>query len=149
MRMIQHFPMMEGQKASLIVADLSADCVEAKVSESALQSICKEVRREATTDRPYLPPTGELLKKAVDRTRLFENPNGAKPQQRIQPVARAVEIERSCVPWAFKNYDQIQNEGLLAQIRVHFTSFVNPMRADVYRRYLITHCGFPYGWMPA
>ncbi len=131
--------MREGQKDSLIIADLAADCIENNVIESALHEVCKEIRQEATKEYPFLPPPGEILKRAVKRT----NFKKTKPTEKAAPRER---VEKApSVSWAYLKYSEF-TENMFSQLRVHMTSFTDPYRRANYRKYLISECLFPDDW---
>lgn len=64
-RMLMHFPSRQTDKDGVIISDLAADCVDMGVTESGLSVACLNFRREASSEKPFLPPSGEILSRAV------------------------------------------------------------------------------------
>lgn len=95
-RLLAHYPRIEAAKGGVMLADLSAAIVEEGVSLVAVCAVCEETWRAATSENPWMPPTGELLKEMKDRTKSYlrqqerlANPMPAlappKPVERVSP----------------------------------------------------------------
>lgn len=94
-RLLAHYPRIEAAKGGVMLADLSAAIVEEGVSLVAVCAICEETWRAATSENPWMPPTGELLKEMKERTKSYQrqqerlaNPRPALPPPK--PVQRDV-----------------------------------------------------------
>lgn len=71
-RLLAHYPRIEAAKGGVMLADLCAAIVEEGVSLVAVCAICEETWRAATSENPWMPPTGELLKEMKDRTKSYQ-----------------------------------------------------------------------------
>jgi hypothetical protein len=67
-RLLAHFPRRDTAKDGIVLSDLGADLTEDGVSHAALISICDELRRESTDEKPFMPPSGEIILRANKRT---------------------------------------------------------------------------------
>ena len=68
-----HFPSRETTKDAIILGDVSEMLREESVSVVGLIEACKELKREATNDNPFLPPSGEILRRSVSHTRNYQS----------------------------------------------------------------------------
>jgi hypothetical protein len=71
-RMLAHFPRRDIQGDGVVVADLAGNMVESGVSLIAVAAVTEDAWKAATKKNPWLPPSGEILKDAVDRTKSYQ-----------------------------------------------------------------------------
>jgi len=86
-RLLAHYPRIEAAKGGVMLADLSAAIVEEGVSLVAVCAVCEETWRAATSDNPWMPPTGELLKEMKERTQSYlrQQERLANPKPALAP----------------------------------------------------------------
>lgn len=97
-RLIAHFPRRDASKDAVVVSDIAADLVEANVSLVALMRVCKDIRKAATNDAPWFPPSGEVLKQAVDQTQAYQRMIERLTKAPV-PVIEKVVREPERKPW--------------------------------------------------
>ncbi len=68
-RLLAHFPRRDSAQDAVVIGDLAADMVEANVALVALVATCDDIRKAATRKDPWFPPSGEVLKLAIERTK--------------------------------------------------------------------------------
>jgi len=68
---LAHYPRIEASKAGVILSDLSGAIVKNQVSLIAVCAVCDEAWQEATPENPWPLPTGELLKRMLEKTQSY------------------------------------------------------------------------------
>ena len=141
-RLLQHFPSRQVEKDAVIISDLSGDCIEEGVSLCALMHICNAVRKEASNEKPFLPPTGEILERSVEKTKFWqqrlESLLNPKPLISNKP---AMQKTPSIQPWACKDwndYDEADKNGLQKHLKTML-----PEKREGYKKYLMGMCKVP------
>jgi hypothetical protein len=117
-RLLAHFPRRDVAVDSVVVSDLSADMIDAGVALVALANVCDDIRKEATLKNPWLPPSGEILKRAIERTKRFETYQRQLRSPRLAPPKPKEEVP---APWAGKTWDELADD-----IRVQFWRWIEP-----------------------
>lgn len=141
-RLLQHFPSRQPEKDAIIISDLAGDCIEEGVSLCALMHICNIVRKESSLERPFLPPSGEILKRSVEKMKCWRrcleeilNP------QRI-PRNHLAQLEQiPQVPWAYKNWENFSVEDK-ENLCLHLKKMSKEKRRE-YKKYLMNTCNVP------
>lgn len=130
-RLLAHFPRRDVGQDAVVTADLAADMIEAGVSLVAIVAVCDEVRKAATRKDPWLPPSGEILKLATEKTKTF-NDWAARLKN---PVALAPPLrqERDRPPWVGVPWPDMPDT-----LRRQFWAFMEPMNVEVRRSYCRT-----------
>lgn len=70
-RMLAHFPRRDTDQDAIVLSDLSSDLVDEKIGIGAVVEGCKEIRQSGTDRRPFLPPSGEIMKRCRQRQAAF------------------------------------------------------------------------------
>jgi hypothetical protein len=70
-RMLAHFPRRDIQGDGVVIADLAGSMIEEGVSLVAVAAVTEDAWKAATKKNPWLPPSGEILKDAVNRSKSF------------------------------------------------------------------------------
>lgn len=140
--MLQHFPSRQTDKDAVIIGDLAADCIEAGVSESALSLVCQQIRHEASSDSPFLPPTGEVLRRAKSRTEYENRPRDqtySRPETRMADPAPV-----NAVPWYGVQWNDFTRE-MLGEFQEHMRKMdaEDRKKADGYRLFMRNNFGMP------
>ena len=143
-RMLQHFPARQTDKDAVIVSDLAGDCLESGVSLCAVIAACDDVRRAATADNPFLPPTGDLLRRMKEKTEewaMYLKRN--KTPEKQLPTAKEwkKEVKPDTVPWfglMWREFTEAHRRSLDAHLAT-----MKPEDARAYRMYLHHHAGAP------
>jgi len=106
-RLLAHFPRRDVAKDAVVVADLASDMIDAGVSIIAIKTTCDEIRKNATAKSPFMPPSGEILTMAKQRTETYRRYKYTleNPPVQIEAVKRA-----SMVPWEGKRWDEMSYE---------------------------------------
>lgn len=66
-RLLAHFPRRDVTKDQIVISDLASDLIDAGCSQVGIASVCRELRQEADNENPFMPPAGEVLRRAKDR----------------------------------------------------------------------------------
>jgi len=122
----------------VIVSDLSADCLQAGVTQEALSQVCTNIRREATTDNPFLPPTGEILRRVKDFMKYVNAPKVISRETLPKPKAEKADV----VPWAYKTWGEFTPSDK-AGLQKHLSEMDQEKALDC-RKYLHTFAGAPH-----
>lgn len=128
-RLIAHFPRRDPSKDAVVVADIAADVVEADVSLVALMRVCKDIRKAATNDAPWFPPSGEVLKQAVDQTQTYQR----MIERLTRPPAPAIEKkepEPERLAWSGLDW-----EGMDDAIRAQLWGYLAPLSLSLREMY--------------
>jgi len=64
-RLLAHFPSRDVTKDWVIISDLSNACIENGFSLIAIVEACDCLWKKATFEKPFLPPTGEILNEII------------------------------------------------------------------------------------
>lgn len=86
-RMLSHFPRRDSQKDGIVIADLAGSMIDDGVSLMACYVTCESAWKGATTENPWMPPSGQILKDAKAQTESYQrqherlaNPKPALPK---------------------------------------------------------------------
>jgi hypothetical protein len=71
-RLLAHFPRRDTTKDGIVISDIASDLVEEEIPHTALIATCDELRRESTDDKPWMPPSGEIIQRARKRATIWE-----------------------------------------------------------------------------
>lgn len=141
-RLLQHFPGRQNERDGIIISDLATDLEG--MSHCAVIEATDHLRKSATAQNPYLPPSGEILSRVRDTQKAWANRKLAMScpvveHKPVQATARAV-------PWAYKTLGQVEREGMTEQVRQHVRDLPDDRRRD-YLLYLTAQCAYPKNFM--
>jgi hypothetical protein len=141
-RLLQHFPSRQAEKDAIIISDLASDCIEENVSLCALIHICNKIRKEATKENPFLPPSGEILRRAIEQTKSWQN----RLESLLNPMPLvynkpAISDPCTVVSWFGKNWKDFDEKDK-NDLREHLKTMPLNKRED-YQKYLINMVGVP------
>lgn len=143
-RFVQHFPNKDPEQNAIVVADLSADCVNSRVSVCGLVEALTELRHESQDDNPFRPPSGEVLKRAIGKTNIWKRqlerlmaPDVPQLAAGATAVRREPDPEKPPLPWENKAWGELDKAEKLA-LREHLLG-MTPEKAEQYRKWK----GFP------
>lgn len=112
-RLLAHFPRRDAAQDAVVISDLSSDVVDYEISLIGMVDACDSIRRGASKKNPFMPPSGEILKRCVDKTKSFNT--------QLKRVRKIVEGEISDggtvkpkrkmerAPWVGKTLDELTN----------------------------------------
>lgn len=133
-RLMAHFPRRDSRQDGIITADLSADMVASNVSVVALVSVCSQIRREATKEGPWLPPSGEILRRAIRETSNYHRYiNKIKNPQIVEIKINEHRTNRSVLPekpWHGKKFNELDDS-----VKIQFIEFVASLPSSMAKAY--------------
>lgn len=143
-RLLQHFPARQTERDAVIISDLTADCVEDGIALCALVKVCHELRKESSLECPFLPPSGEILQRALKQTREWKSRldilKRPPPTLLPKPAPKVVQ-NRPSVPWLGKQWGRYDNNDKKA-LQQHLRTLA-PLKRKEYSQYLQSMCGVP------
>jgi len=72
-RLLAHFPAREVGKDGVIISDIASAAVGDKSSLIAIAHTCDDLWRGATKEDPFLPPSGEILSRILQKTSYYKS----------------------------------------------------------------------------
>lgn len=72
-RLLASFPNRKAENDGVFIADLTADLIAAKVPTVVLIATCDDIRQGTTEQNPWLPPSGEILKRAKNTAKFYHD----------------------------------------------------------------------------
>lgn len=136
LRLLVNFPQRQTTKDAIIASDTAADLVKFGIGLVPLFEACTELRREATKDHPWPPPSGEILNRAKEQharlTRLLERLSAPD----VPKLAAPSKIKPELPVWRQTGQWKDWNENVRAD-------FVNHHKT--WDRRIFTHVAHIYG----
>lgn len=143
-RLLQHFPSRQTERDAIIISDLADDVLYYKLSHVGLIDACDQIRRDSSSDNPFMPPSGEVISVIKSREYLYRialKSTEDKPKV-VSDIRPALEKPRYVpVPWRSLTYKQAQSANLISNIITHCEALGH--KKEDYLKYLHSHWGFP------
>lgn len=147
-RFLQHFPSRNTVSDAVFISDLAGDFVDEGVSIGAAAFTLDQIRKEARQERPFVPPSGEILARAKANQekmgKAWEYHINAKPAEKpkAEPKNRAApRTHKQPVQWYGKTWKQLSASDLDA-LHDHLAAMPWEKRKE-YAQYLHEHWDFP------
>jgi len=122
------------------MSDLAADMVNSGVTEFGMKNAATEIRNNASSENPFLPPSGEILKTAIRWTekQFYVPPKHEKIERKAAPYCLP-----DALPWSMKKYQEVKDLGLMPQVLEHIENKLQGQKRADYIKYLVNMCDFP------
>lgn len=112
MRLLAHFPRRDSTKDGVVVSDISAAVENQGLSLIAVAQVYDDLWKESSADNPFLPPSGEILKRIVEQTKTYrwqyerlKNPPAALIEHKRPDMVPLPEL-----PWEGKKWADLDDE---------------------------------------
>lgn len=72
-RLVSHFPRRDINQDGVIISDIAGALQQNKISALVCSVVCAEVWKEATVEKPFMPPPGAILRAMVKKQNEFDD----------------------------------------------------------------------------
>jgi hypothetical protein len=72
-RFINHFPRKTPEEGAVIISDVAASCKRHSIGVVALAVTLTQIMESATAQNPFMPPSGEIIRKAGKKTANYKS----------------------------------------------------------------------------
>ena len=99
LRLLAHFPARQTTKDAIISSDLGGDLVAFKIGVGAFMAVCDDLRREATAENPWVPPSGEILNRAKRENERLQKHLTRLTDEQVKQLSAPARENKPKSPW--------------------------------------------------
>ena len=70
-RLLAHFPRQDVTKDAIVMTDIASALLEKEVTSAGLCEACRHLWLASKSDKPFMPPSGQIVEDAASWTRCF------------------------------------------------------------------------------